>query len=75
MLLGTGKPKADIQGDRIVISIPSGNETAEIALTLHQALALRAAIRNVTDVALLQDFAAPSADIIHLPKRRKRKGG
>jgi len=73
MLLCTGKPSVQIEGERIVITIPSGKETVEVAMTLNEALVLRASVGRATDQALLSDFAAPSAEVVAFVRRRKRK--
>lgn len=40
IVLATGEPKFDIQGEQIILTVPSGKDKLQIALSLAQAMAL-----------------------------------
>lgn len=48
--LCTDRPSARLENDRVILSIPSGKETLEIALSLNQAMFLW---RSTRDSAML----------------------
>lgn len=69
MYLCTKDPTVKIDGERIVLSAPSGKETVQIALSLNQLLKLRIATIKVMDDA----FAIPEPAIAEvIPMKRRR---
>ena len=70
--LATGQPSVEVIGERIVLSVPSGNDTAQIAMTLDQALCAFQRIKNAAIGALNDGFATPpAADLIAYPSRKQ----
>lgn len=55
----TGNPTAKTEGDRIMVSFPSGQDKAQFPLTLDQALYLYQIVRREAHDALNNGFAAP----------------
>lgn len=68
--LATGNPDASIEGDRILVSFPSGADKVQVSLSLHEAMHLFARTRAAAFEALSDGFASPqSADVIRFPVR------
>jgi hypothetical protein len=72
LILGTGDPKASARDDKIVISVPSGDDRMEIALTLNQTLVLIADARRAVSDAMTDGFAAPPADVVKFARRCRK---
>jgi len=74
--LSTGKANVESQGDRIIVSIPSGSDRVEIAMTINEALHLGHMAVLVAKRAVDQNTgrAEPETSILPFkrPKRRKR---
>jgi hypothetical protein len=73
----TGNPIAKTEGDRIVVSFPSGTDKAQFPLTLDQALYLYQAVRREAHAAFDPGGFAHAAEaepiraeLITLPARR-----
>lgn len=70
MILCTGEASWEQQGDRIVLSLPSGKEVVEVALTVAQAMHLGMTARHHAVKAV--DESRLVATVIKLKKRRAR---
>lgn len=70
IFLATGQPDAEIMGEHIVLTVKSGKDSVQVALSLHQALDMRTRLHNAVHEAM-QGFARPSAAaVIPLPTPR-----
>ncbi len=72
LILATDKPDAELQDGRIVLTIPSGKDRIEIALSLNQALCCQEMLKRATRDAYDTGFAATAADVIKLPAKRRK---
>jgi len=72
LILATDGPGAKAEGDRIILNIPSGKDSLQIALSLNQALLCSAELRRVVSNALDSGFAAANAEVIKMPSRRRK---
>lgn len=73
--LATGAPDASIDGDRILVSFPSGKDTVQVSLSLNQALHLFQCTKVVAIDALDHGFAAPArADLTVFQTREAVNG-
>ena len=74
LILATAFPSFALEGDRVVLTVPSGKDKLEIALTSDQLFFLDGATRN-TIINLLEAnkerLPKPTAEIIAMPKRRR----
>ena len=57
--LATGNPSAKIDGDRILVSFPSGGDKVQVSLSLNQVLNLSQVTHRTSIEALKDGFAAP----------------
>ena len=60
--LATGTPTAAVEGEHVIITIPSGKGDVQIAVTPNQAIHLHRAVRNAAFDVL--DDSRTSADVI-----------
>lgn len=74
-ILATGKPRAKVIDDCIVITIPSGDDTLEIALTPHHALHLVGRTQGAMADFLSETSKRPAADVIPFPGKKRAKAG
>lgn len=74
-ILCTSNPGVKTEaGGRIVIDIASGRDTVEIALSLHQALALVHALRMETVTAMTEGFASTRpGDLVQFNRKAGRR--
>lgn len=73
--LATGSPNAEIDGDRILVSFPSGKDTVQASLSLNQALHLFQCTKVVAIDALDHGFAAPAkGDLAAFPTKEAVNG-
>jgi hypothetical protein len=74
MHIATDQPNAQWIGEQVIVSIPSGRDTIEIALSLHQALALAHDTILQANEAMRADLLGrpvpACAQIVAFPKRR-----
>ena len=70
IILATDKPEATIDGERIIVSFPSGADKMQVSLSLHDAMHLFNRTRAAAFDALDQGFASPQgADLIPFPTK------
>lgn len=70
IILATDRPEATIDGERIIVSFPSGADKMQVSLSLHDAMHLFNRTRAAAFDALDQGFASPKkADLIPFPTR------
>ncbi|MFC4293559.1 hypothetical protein ACFO0A_00645 [Novosphingobium tardum] len=72
--LCTASPTADYDGDYVTVTVPSGKEVVQIALTPQQAILLAIAANNAGVAAFKELVAgsAQSAEILRFPKQYRR---
>ena len=70
--LCTGQPTAIAEPEQVILTVPSGSSSIEIALTPHQAIYLHRSVQMAAHEAL--ERCRPEAEIIAMQKRRKRAG-
>lgn len=73
MHIATDLPDAQWNGERVIVTVPSGRDTIEIAFSLHDAIALVHTTKTQTNEALREDLLGrpvpACAQIIAFPKR------
>lgn len=75
IVLATGLPSVSIEGDRIILTVPSGGKDhIRIALTVHQALFAQQDLTSHTSAAMDGKFVAPEAQVLKLPRKRTAGG-
>lgn len=72
LILATGNLFAEVEGDRIIFTVPSGKDKLQIALTLNQALMGQASLKSATSMAYISDFAAPTAEVVKFATLRRK---
>lgn len=73
-ILATGKTRAKVVDDGIVISFASGDDTVEIALTPHHAAMLSGRIKVAVMDFLSEASKRPAADVIPFPSKKRKAG-
>lgn len=71
--LCTGQPAAKQDGERIIVTVPSGRGWVEIAFTFAEARNLGAMLLHVAANAVVKSNRAASAEVVRLKPKRRRK--
>ena len=74
IVLCTGNPKFEVKGQALHFSIPSGDGSVTVALSLNQTLKLIEQGKRATCAALSDGFAAPPATVLEMGGSKKRGG-
>jgi hypothetical protein len=64
-------PSVRWDGSNVVVSVPSGDMTVEIAMSLHQAISLDAEVRDACRDGFIQN-AVESAEMLPFKKPRRK---
>jgi hypothetical protein len=73
VVLAPGEPRAEAQGEQIGVTIPSGKDVIEIALSLHQALNLLGDTRLAIEAVFADLKQRANAEVIPLKRKQTRK--
>jgi hypothetical protein len=71
IILCTGSPNAERDGERITLPIPSGSGVVDLSLNLHQALYASASLLRAAEV--MQSEVRAREVLIPFEKRRKKR--
>jgi hypothetical protein len=75
IVLATGEPRAEARGEQIIVTIPSGKDVIEIALSPHQALNLLGDTRLAIEAVFADLKQRANAEVIPLKGSRQENGG
>lgn len=75
LILTTGKPRAEIEGEQIIVTLPSGKDKIQIALSLHEASWLSGITRRAVMDFLDEASHRPTAEVIPFPTKKRVKAG
>jgi hypothetical protein len=73
IVLANGEPRAEAQGEQIVVTIPSGKFVIEIALSPHQALNLLGDTRHAVEAVFACLKQRTNAEVIPFKGKQIRK--
>lgn len=75
IILTTGKPRAEIEGERVIVTVPSGKDQVQIALSMHDASWLSGITRRAVMDFLSEANCRPAAEVIPFPTKKRAKAG
>lgn len=67
MFLATEAPRAKFDGERIILTVPSGNSSEQIAMTVHEAMSMAHGVLRAASGAISE--ANMGAEIIAFRRR------
>jgi hypothetical protein len=70
-LVATGPLAAKVEGNQVIVTVPNGKDTIEIAMTFNQAMHGGHTVQRMGAAAIITANEHATAEVISFPRKRR----